>query len=770
MELIFMKRNNLIVLMMVAFVSLVSHVWACGPEFDSAYLVRASKSEFLAVPEGSFLFEVERIAGKGFYQTPPEPSELVKSVVDKDAADLEMALNESGLSAEDKSAVHKDYKAARREIADHLENSLIDIAPAWYGAHFRNSGIVKLKVKTRLNEKTPEEFKLYMQGARAYYAADYKGAVKAWKDLLALPAKDRQYRSVWASFMIAKTYLNQKKQKESVEFFELTRKLASDGFKDSLSLSADTYGWQALAEFETKQYVTSIHNYLKARDLNSLSRVSAKLLELKANELKSIVNDDQARGVLLGWAVSRPNGFGQDYDFTQKNKESSGQYGELLKAVESLGENKAIDNADHIAWIYYNKGNMANTKRWLTLAKGKTNMAQYIEAKLMLRDGKVDDAIAKLGLLAKSFESSPEKDMFYDENIVKEIHSELGVLSLSRKEYISALDLLLKGRHWEDIAYVAEKVLTSAELELYLRQNPTKKEMFNKQVIYSYGYAFRENDLKRHPEHKDWYGDDEKDGVTVYQALAHLLARKFVREGQWEKAIEFMPETYAYFSTDVVPDAFGVLNYSQKSEKINLKEKVKELQGLLKTAENKVLPVKQRAKAYYEAGVLVRTIGMELTGTELDPDGFTFSGSYEYFDAMIHRFAIMTKQAQKSYVGWQDDYIKEIKAKRDEMSKKRDYFFGGADEELRAVSSLPTPNLRYHYRYKAAQLHWKAAELLPDNDELKAKALFTGGTYIKVLDPKEAEKFYKALVKNCPETKLGEEARKLKWFPKLERI
>ena len=63
---------------------------------------------------------------------------------------------------------------------------------------------------------------------------------------------------------------------------------------------------------------------------------------------------------------------------------------------------------------------------------------------------------------------------------------------------------------------------------------------------------------------------------------------------------------------------------------------------------------------------------------------------------------------------------------------------------------------------------WKCAELLPNNNELKARALCIGGSYIKIEDPQEADKFYKALVRTCGRTKLGKEAYKLHWFPELE--
>ena len=63
--------------------------------------------------------------------------------------------------------------------------------------------------------------------------------------------------------------------------------------------------------------------------------------------------------------------------------------------------------------------------------------------------------------------------------------------------------------------------------------------------------------------------------------MTHLLARKFVREGNWEKAIEYMPKTYTYSYSDETKDATGVINYSQKYVTINPKEKVRELQGYL---------------------------------------------------------------------------------------------------------------------------------------------------------------------------------------------
>ena len=111
--------------------------------------------------------------------------------------------------------------------------------------------------------------------------------------------------------------------------------------------------------------------------------------------------------------------------------------------------------------------------------------------------------------------------------------------------------------------------------------------------------------------------------------------------------------------------------------------------------------------------------------------------------------------------------IRKINNQRAELLKNRSSFFGSEEEEKRVLSTLPTPRKRFHYRYKASDLMWQAAQLLPNNDELKAKALCLGGTYLKNSEPKEADKFYKALVRTCSKTKLGQEADKVRWFPKV---
>ena len=57
---------------------------------------------------------------------------------------------------------------------------------------------------------------------------------------------------------------------------------------------------------------------------------------------------------------------------------------------------------------------------------------------------------------------------------------------------------------------------------------------------------------------------------------------------------------------------------------------------------------------------------------------------------------------------------------------------------------------------------------MPDNSDDTARALCLGGTWIKALDPKAEDVFYKSLVRRCRKTALGAEADRIRWFPAVD--
>ena len=54
---------------------------------------------------------------------------------------------------------------------------------------------------------------------------------------------------------------------------------------------------------------------------------------------------------------------------------------------------------------------------------------------------------------------------------------------------------------------------------------------------------------------------------------------------------------------------------------------------------------------------------------------------------------------------------------------------------------------------------------MPDNSDETARVLCEAGGWLKYRDPKAADRFYKALVRRCRKTDIGEQANRMHWFP-----
>jgi hypothetical protein len=768
-------KSKTIVLGLVVMVLMAGNALACGPFFDDAYLVRGSEQEFLSMPEGSFQYELEKISGIKKDRPKREDMDydaIRQKTADVDVTDLKDALRAFEIPKEQKDKALSAYTSKRARITDHLKNDKV-VNWNWYGDHFRSHERAEKKPKmimepdTALLKLIPKEFKLYTDGAVIYHNDDFVSAINIWEELLRLPAAQRRYKSVWAAFMIGKAYLSIHKDKESIPYFEMARQLVDEGYKDSLNLSKESYGWQALAEYETGQYAIAIKRYLKQMDEESLYRMCRTIADLNDVEFENVVKDETALRVLIGWVVSHSSYYFYSND---ENTDYIRIATRLTTDIEKNGLKISSDNADRVAWMFYNLGKFDKADSWLKISKERSALAQWIRAKLLIREGKVDKAIEKMRSLKHAFAQDKEFNRFYGKinaDVERKIDTEHSILLMSRKEYMMAFGILLQGAYWEDIAYIAEKVLTKEELENYL--NTASNANFGK-IQTLEGMESRYDDSKPKDENPGiWiYYSANLEKPTLKSALYYLLARRYARDGQWDKAFKYMPAAFITRWQEGKPNAQGYMDYVEKSKTINLKYMLFKLKSSLAKAEDASLPARQRADDYYKAALITRQYGMELIGTELDPDGFVFGGGFDYNDSLITRFAIMDKDAEVNYNAWFKEYIDKTKARREEIKKNRKFIDGSQDEEERALGSLPTPFKRFHYRYKAADLMWKCAELLPNNDELKAKALCLGGTYLKNREPKEADRFYKELVKTCGKTELGKAANKLKWFPKMK--
>ena len=143
---------------------------------------------------------------------------------------------------------------------------------------------------------------------------------------------------------------------------------------------------------------------------------------------------------------------------------------QLLTALETVPSNRLV-GADQEAALAYYYGDYGFAERVVGLSHSP--LADWIRGKLALHRGALMDAEEDFARAAPHF--PPTRDDT-SSNIGQRFHAEWGVLKLQRHEYAGGLDLLLHDApaFQADISYIAERVLTVAELKRYVDDHPDR--------------------------------------------------------------------------------------------------------------------------------------------------------------------------------------------------------------------------------------------------------------------------------------------------------
>lgn len=697
-------------------------LWACGPYFPNWVL--GKDENFLASPGGLLRHEVGRlkIAPDPFQAQPGD--DPFQQTADADAADLAKALAKSGMPADRRAALLARHAELRKRLQEHAVAACIPcqgMSEEGMAAPAAAPPMPALPPDIAIPEGLPGEIADYLQGAIAYHQGRSSDAAAAWQRLLNRPAADRRLRSTWAAFMLGKAALKSDDSKDAIRWFETTRELATHGFEDSLGLAAASLGWQARAELGLGHFDRALTLYTRqARTgdplaLSSVQLTCRKALEKGSDALNPIARSTQARDAMTAFLVSDHHGAWADRWLTEEEEpqESAPKAGPVLKdvaawlqAVKAAGIKDAA-GADRLAWAAYQGGDFAAAWEWAQRAPEEAPMAGWVRAKLLLRDGKVAEAQALLDEVARTLpdpELNETEEGIYSPwgaggklNTPSLAHAEDGALLLTQGRYPQALDHFLRGGFWLEAGYVADRLLTADELKAYVDT------------------TWPASLAAGHPtaEEGDYLGAGSKmpEPGQVAHDIRYLLGRRLVRTGR-------LAEAKAYLPTDLHP-LHDALSRAEKE------------------ARDRTRPADQRARALFQAACITRRQGMEIAGSENEPDWTFLQGNFE-LAAFPHDVAVRA-----------DNTI--LKP--------------GADEKERTGKSGVEPWKRFHYRYRAADLAREAASLLPDGSEDKARMLATSGGWLKLRDPELAASFYRDLVSCCGSTRLGKEADRLRRFP-----
>jgi hypothetical protein len=599
-------------------IAIVSDCRATGFYGPSVYLDQGGKN-VNASPEFYWELEAKRLA-KGL--APGE--KLITASASNRQAETEDAADDSrSLMTTDVDV--KDFAAALQEGRIKPENP--EKATDLHKAARELLTKVDAKTTDTLPEEFASEFADYHRGALAYRLKDWDKARKAWEELLSRPAGERHYRTVWAAFMLGKVALKTGSA-EAVQWFQRTRDLAKEGFADSLGMAADSYGWEGRSEWKQNHPDKAAKLFLIQLALGDESAiVSLKALIPDREPIEGMLNYGPESEERQGWSAERKKADEQKTLFDLKTAakdpllrrlvtahilatESSAALSEEESWAETTRVSRCsrwlsvikeahldqVEDAEYLGWVAYTDGKYQDAAHWLDLAKSDTPAACWLRAKLQRRAGKLEDAAHSMAKAWQSMQpietytgwagvSGQGEDEVHREggswSFVESASGDLGALDLERATFTPAMDVLRKGGLWDDMAFVAERVLTADELKAYVDQLPVQSGT---------------------PDSTD------KDSTGK---LRYLLGRRLVREDRYAEAAHYLAAPY-----DRVLDEY-----------------VKALKG----GADEKRPRLERARAWFTAAWVARYDGMEIMGTEGFPDGFSFGGDFELPDLAKQR-------------------------------------------------------------------------------------------------------------------------------------
>jgi len=656
----------------------------------------------LAAPLADFESELKAInvPPSAFKPQLPDGSHFSQSW-EAEEADLREALAERRMPENRQAEIVAAHRKEREKLDDLFRNR--GRSRTW-GTPPANLALDEVRVVAGL----PPEMAEYFRGLILQRSGAPEKAREIWTDLLARPESERPRRTLWATYMMGRSYGD---DPAAVAYYERVRELAASGHRDRIGLAAASIGWEARIRWKQGDYAAALRMYLQqwqAGDSTALASLRTVARDALINEdaagLAKLVREVDTQRILTAFVISaHPDYFNYSNDGLRWRHPHA-----WLKAAE-LAEIRDMAMAERFALAAYQSASFDLTERWLARAAPEAPVVRWLQAKLLLRAGHFEEAGNLLVGLTRQFpirdgqETAPsilEGSTF--SNVSVRIYSEradplpvavrtdLGVVHFARQDYVMALDALLRTNHWSDAAYVAERVVRLDELLDYVQS--------------------RWPESRKDP--REDYGEEERFHRFGPEGnIRHLLARRLARAGRYTEARPFYPDALRSpldeFSTGVAAGLDGSN------------------------------PAPIRAEALWKAARIARHHGMELMGTELDPDWHLHGGN-------------MT-----------GSLTPEGRAVDGPMAISE-------EEVKRTALSAATPGNRFHYRYVAAELAWQAAELMPNGSDETARVLCIAGSWLKLRDPQAADRFYKALVRRCGKTPLGREADRLRWFPVIQ--
>ncbi len=682
------KSLSCLSLLMATSLAVSVPVNACGPDFINRLLVDRN-STLLYMPEGNFSFE----AGK---------------LVDVD--------NKLPRWKEVKAISMEEFRS--RMSAEQLRQS--DIIDQMRASH-------SIEQAEALSAGLDPEQRLYTLGAVAFKLMDPK-AVDYFSQVLALPESERQLYGLDAQYSLGRALMgdyssetenetgrsipprpDDAQLKLALVAFQNVIDRVKNGEADETLLSLSSLGQQARIHIWLGDMVTATHLYAQqaAQGDNTGSRslryISSTLMNPQNERLVVEAIKDPLVQQLMTIQLFTNNWNWLGYERESEKPKIVAKMLALINSSATTG----FKGSDRLAALAYRSGDY-DMAAALLKNSGDSALSWWLRAKMALRNGDEKTATAAYAKAAEGFpsgefwgESAEDREMIPQSNLLPgcRVAGEQGILALNRGDYLQAMDLFYRGKdvYRADVMDIAERVLTLDELKGFVDKNvPAVAELINRDAGNDYYYGI---------------------GFASDVELREVLARRLMRAGRYDEALAY----------------FQFANHQQLA---------KQYIDNLKVANDIKVDKLTRAQAYYQAALLLRDKGIELISYEMTPDYAIYGADYSYVgDAFDTRY-----QHSNNWLRDEKERVNGIEP--DSRPIKIKTWINPA-EAARAKSVLPKTNNNYlHYRWKAADLAVKSADLLPTKSQAYAAVLCKASSWIINRDRKGGLKLYQRYIKN----------------------
>ncbi len=519
----------------------------------------------------------------------------------------------------------------------------------------------------------PDAIRLYTAGAVAFAHGDTGSASTYFAAVLALPPGKAASRSVWAAYMLGRISAKAGDAPAAALDFRKTRDLAANGGADPLRLATASLGDEARLRLDAADMPGAVALYAEqaaARSSEAVQslRMVAEGIMANPDRLAAAVHDRLTQRLLVVHALALTGDYlhalhtgGTEYeigddgffppdDTTRDSRTASLQ--KLFDAIRASGV--TVAGTDRLAALAYELADFTSAK---ALAQSSdTPLALWIQAKVALEN---DDEEEGAKLMARALRATAQLQATgsLEPSSVGLLHGEASVWDLGRSDFSQAMSVLwpVANTYWGDVAYLAERVLTTDELKAFVDTHASRPE----------------------PPPAQAYQIDPVD------ELRGLLARRLMRDARYQEAL-------------------GYFDHVKKDDP-DIRADAAAFAAALDRARTAFWAV-DRAQAGWVAATLLRNRGMEMMGTETSPDNAGFEGG-----ALRAGYGPGPggPSAQQQYAG-----------------------ASGQNELVRYDASRAAPDLRYHYRYLAADQAVAASAELPPRTQAFAAMLCTASNWM----------------------------------------